>query len=420
MSIAVFGVNHRTAPLEVRERFAHAARDVPGSLERVLAAGAGGGVLLSTCNRTEFYLNEPADTVPEAVWAILAERLGDGRGAREYGYAHRDRDAVRHLYRVSSGLDSMLLGESQIQGQVREAWEISKGQAGPVLHRLFQSALLVGARVRSETGLGTGAASAPSAAVTLAGKIFNRLAGRSALILGAGDMAELAATCLASEGVRVTLVANRSYERAQAIAEALGARALSLDEAWEHFGEADIVLTSTAAPHAVVTWERVASAIARRGDRPLCILDLAVPRDVEPAVGQLENVFLYDVDDLQAVAAQAAAERRTEIPAAERIVSEEVERFWAWYGGLAVVPVLKEVRDRLEQMRAAELERALRRLAHLSAEDREQIEHLSHALLNKFLHRPTIALKEAARSGRGYGLLESLKKLFDLERPDDG
>jgi len=180
------------------------------------------------------------------------------------------------------------------------------------------------------------------------------------------------------------------------------------------------VLSSTAAPHAVVTWERVASAIARRGDRPLCILDLAVPRDVEPAVGQLENVFLYDVDDLQAVAAQAAAERRTEIPAAERIVSEEVERFWAWYGGLAVVPVLKEVRDRLEQMRAAELERALRRLAHLSAEDREQIEHLSHALLNKFLHRPTIALKEAARSGRGYGLLESLKKLFDLERLDDG
>src|SRR6266705_1010070 len=411
MSIAVFGVNHRTAPLEVRERFAHAAREVPGSLERVLAAGARGGVLLSTCNRTEFYLTEPGDTAPETVWALLAERLVERRGAREYGYAHRDRDAVRHLYRVSSGLDSMLLGESQIQGQVREAWEISKGQAGPVLHRLFQSALLVGARVRSETGLGMGAASAPSAAVALAGKIFNRLAGRSALILGAGDMAELAATCLAAEGVRVTLVANRSYERA---------RALALDEAWEHFGEADIVLSSTAAPHAVVTWERVASAIARRGDRPLCILDLAVPRDVEPAVGQLENVFLYDVDDLQAVAAQAAAERRTEIPAAERIVSEEVERFWAWYGGLAVVPALKEVRDRLEQMRAAELERARRRLAHLSAEDREQIEYLSHALLNKFLHRPTIALKEAARAGRGYGLLESLKKLFDLERPDDG
>jgi glutamyl-tRNA reductase len=215
MSITVLGVNHRTAPLEVRERFAHERREVPASLERVLAAGARGGVLLSTCNRTEFYLAEPDEAVPEAVWAILSERLGGGRSASEYGYTQRDRDAVRHLYRVSAGLDTMILGESQIQGQVRDAWETSKAQAGPVLHRLFQSALLVGARVRSETGLATGAASAPSAAVAVAARIFTRLAGRSALILGAGDMAELAATCLASEGVRVTVVANRTYERAR-------------------------------------------------------------------------------------------------------------------------------------------------------------------------------------------------------------
>jgi glutamyl-tRNA reductase len=290
-----------------------------------------------------------------------------------------------------------------------------------VLHRLFQSALLVGSRVRSETALGKGAASAASAAVAVAGKIFNQLAGRSAVILGGGDMAQLAAACLVSEGVHVTLVANRTYERAKAIAEELGAgaRALPLDEAWEHFGDADIVLSSTAAPHAVVTWDRVAPAIAHRAGRPLCILDLGVPRDVEPAVGQLENVFLYDIDDLQAVAAQAAAERRTEIPAAERIVAEEVERFWAWYGGLAVVPVLRQFRDRLEQVRAAELERALRRLPHLSPEDRAQVEHFSHALLNKFLHHPTVALKQAAHAGRGYGLLESLKKLFGLEHRDD-
>src|SRR5256885_310541 len=235
-----------------------------------------------------------------------------------------------------------------------------------VYHRT--APLQVGARAGAETGLGMGAASAPSAAVALAGKIFNRLAGRSALILGAGDMAELAATCLAAEGVRVTLVANRSYERAQAIAEALGggARALALDEAWEHFGEADIVLSSTAAPHAVVTWERVASAIARRGDRPLCILDLAVPRDVEPAVGQLENVFLYDIDDLQAVAAQAAAERRTEIPAAERIVSEEVERFWAWYGGLGGGAAPQGGRGRRGAMRAAGAGGRLGPAPHLS------------------------------------------------------
>src|SRR5213592_2427754 len=381
MSLAVVGVNHRTAPLDVRERFAHAPREVPVSLERVLAAGAGGGVLLSTCNRTEFYLAEPREGAPEAVWTILTERLGDGgggsRSASAYGYLRRDRDAVRHLYRVSAGLESMILGESQIQGQVREAWEMSKSQAGPVLHRLFQSALMVGARVRSETGLAMGAASAPSAAVAVAGKIFHQLAGRTALVLGAGDMAELAATCLAAEGVRVTMVANRTYERAKAIAEELGARALTLEEAWEHFATADIVLSSTAAPHAVVTWERVAAAIEWRGGRPLCILDLAVPRDVEPAVGRLENVFLYDLDDLQAVAAQATAERRNEIPAAEHIVTEEVDRFWAWYGGLAVVPVLKEFRGRLDQVRVQELERALKRLGHLSPEDRAQIEQSS-------------------------------------------
>jgi glutamyl-tRNA reductase len=418
MSITVLGVNHRTAPLEVRERFAHAPREVPVALERVLGVGVRGGVLLSTCNRTEFYLAEPDDAAPEAVWTLLSERLGGGRSAVEYGYTQRDRDAVRHLYRVSAGLDSMILGESQIQGQVREAWEMSKAQAGPVLHRLFQSALLVGARVRSETELATGAASAPSAAVAVAAKIFTTLAGRSALILGAGDMAELAATCLVSEGVRVTLVANRTYERARAIAEELHARALPLDEAWEHFADTDIVLSSTAAPHAVVTWDRVAPAVARRGGRPLCILDLGVPRDVEPAVAQLENVFLYDLDDLQAVAAQAAAGRRRDIPAAEHIVSEEVERFWAWYGGLVVVPVLKEFRDRMDRVRAAELERVLRRLPHLSPEDRGELEHFSQALLNKFLHPPTIAVKEAAQAGRGYGLVEALKRLFRLERPD--
>ena len=418
MSITVLGVNHRTAPLEVRERFAHTAREVPQALERVLAAGARGGVLLSTCNRTEFYLAEPDDAVPEAVWALLSERLGGGRSASEYGYIQRDRDAVRHLYRVSAGLDSMILGEPQIQGQVREAWDVSKPLAGPVLHRLFQSALLVGSRVRSETGLATGAASAPSAAVAVAGKIFTQLAGRSALILGAGDIAELAATCLVAEGVRVTLVADRTYERAQAIAEELGARALTLDEAWDHFGDCDIVLSSTAAPHAVVTWDRVAAAIGRRGGRPLCILDLAVPRDVEPAVAQLENVFLYDLDDLQAVAAHAAAERRNDVPAAERIVTEEVERFWGWYGGLVVVPVLREFRERMEAVRAAELERTLRRLPHLSREDRDQIEYFSQALLNKFLHQPTVALKQAAQAGRGYGLLDALKRLFGLERRD--
>ena len=402
MGIKVLGVNHRTAPLEVRERFAHGAHEVPGALARVMAAGASGGVLLSTCNRTEFYLVADEERVTPVVWDLLGERLPGGTAAREYGYIARDRDAVRHLYRVSSGLDSMILGESQIQGQVRDAWEASRAQAGPVLHRLFQ------------TALGSGTASAASAAVAVAGKIFGDLAGRTALILGAGDMAELAATCLSDEGVQVSLVANRTHERARVIAERLGARALTLDEAWPHFATADIVLCSTAAPHAVVTWDRVGAVIGGRRGRPLCILDLAVPRDVDPAIAQIENVFLYDIDDLQTVAAQASVRRREEIPAAERIVEEETDVFWAWYGGLGVVPVIKEFRARMEALRGAEVDRALRHLGHLAPEDRARVEQLSQALLNKFLHQPTVALKAAAERGRGYGLLEALRRLFGL------
>lgn len=417
--IKVIGVNHRTAPLEVRERFAHGAHEVPAALARVIAAGASGGVLLSTCNRTEFYLQAEDEPALDAVWSLLGERLPTAPtgGAREYGYIARDREAVRHLYRVSSGLDSMILGESQIQGQVREAWEASRAQAGPVLHRLFQTALHVGSRVRTETGLGTGTASAASAGVAVAGKIFGDLAGRSALILGAGDMAELAATCLSNEGVKITLVANRTQERARAIAERLGGHAVSLDEAWAHFATTDIALCSTAAPHAVVTWERVGPVIAERRGRPLCILDLAVPRDVDPAVGQIENVFLYDVDDLQTVAAQATARRRDEIPAAERIVEEETDLFWAWYGGLGVVPTIKEFRARMDAVRVAELDRALQQLDHLSPEDRARVEQFSQALLNKFLHQPTVSLKEAAEEGHGYGLLEALRRLFGMEPP---
>ena len=419
MGIKVLGVNHRTAPLEVRERFAYGRHEVPDALARVMAAGATGGVLLSTCNRTEFYLVAEDEPAAEAVWALLGERLPgtpEG-GAHEYGYIVRDREAVRHLYRVSSGLDSMILGESQIQGQVRDAWEASRAQAGPVLHRLFQTALHVGSRVRTETALGMGTASAASAAVAVAGKIFGDLAGRTALILGAGDMAELAATCLTDEGVQVSMVANRTQERARAIAERLGARALSLDEAWPHFATTDIALCSTAAPHAVVTWERVGHVIAGRSGRPLCILDLAVPRDVDPAIAQIENVFLYDVDDLQTVASQATARRRDEVPAAERIVEEETDLFWAWYGGLDVVPAIKEFRSRMDALRAAELARALRPLGHLSPEDRARVEQFSQTLLNKFLHQPTVALKTAAEEGRGYGLLEALRRLFGLEPP---
>jgi glutamyl-tRNA reductase len=416
VALRVLGVNHRTAPLEVRERFAHAAHEVPGALSRVVGGrGAAGGVLLSTCNRTEFYLTDPPAGAPDAVWTLLSDRLG--APAQPYGYERSERDTVLHLYRVVSGLDSIIVGEPQIQGQVKTAWETSRDFAGPVLHRLFHSALRVGARVRAETALGRGSASAPSAAVELARKIFGKLDGRRALVLGAGDVAELALQCLMAEGVRTVMVANRTYERAVALAEQVGARAIRYDEAWPLFAEADIVICSTSAPRPVVTWERVAPQIDRRGGRPLCLFDLAMPRDVEPALGQFQNVFLYDVDDVQTVAAQALGRRRDHLPAAEQIVEEEALAFWTWHGALEVVPVIKAFRGRLEETREAELARILKRLDHLSPEDRAQLEQFSRALLNKFLHEPTVRLREAAERGRAYGMTEALRFLFRLDQP---
>lgn len=414
--ITLVGANHRTAPLDVRERFAHTRTEVPGAVARVVASGARGVVLLSTCNRTEFYLAGAADGATRAVWDLLGARLGDGRAAESFGYVRQDRDAVQHLYRVVAGLDSMVLGEHQIQGQVREAWEASRDAADPILHRLFQSALLVGSRVRSETALGEGEASMATAAAAVAEKIFGDLGGRTALILGAGEVAELAAACLADRGARVTAVANRTYERARELAERLGAEPLALADAWPRLETVDLVISSTAAPHSVVTYERVAGPIGRRAARPLCILDLAVPRDVEPAVTRLANVFLYDVDDLQTAAAQAVARRRAEIPRAERIVEEELRAFWTWHDQRAVVPVVTEFRERLDGVRAAELEKVLSRLPDLTAEERERIEHFSRALLNKFLHEPTRAVKEEAAAGRGAPLVSALRRLFGLDR----
>lgn len=414
-ALSVIGVNHRTAPLEVRERFAHRTDEVPAALDRVLTSGAAGGVLLSTCNRTEFYLASPLPDAGHAVWALLGERIGVP--AEPYGYRRGGRGTVRHLYRVVSGLDSPIVGEPQIQGQVQAAWEASRTHAGPVLHRLFQSALRVGARVRAETAVGRGAASAPSAAATIARQILGRLAGRRALILGAGDVAQLALKCVMAEGVRAVMVANRTYARAQALAAQVGARAVRYEDAWPLFADADLVICSTSAPHAVVTWENVAPLVRRRQGRPLCVFDLAVPRDVEPAVGQLDNVFLYDLDDVQEVARLGLDRRRAALPAAERIVDEEAAAFWTWHAGLRVLPTIKALRERVETVRQAELARSLRRLGHLAPEDLARVEHLSRALATQFLHHPTLRLREAAEAGRGLAVEEAVRFLFRLEEP---
>ena len=415
MALSVVGISYRTAPIEVRERLAvapHELRETVCALRR--RCGASEAVLLSTCNRTELYMVEGAEDPVTAVWAALSERLGED--VSRYGYVRREREAVAHLYRVAAGMDSMVLGEAQIHGQVRDAWESSRGESGAILNRLFQSALLAASRVRSETAIARGAASVSSAAVQLAKKIFGSLHGRLAMVLGAGEMAELALECLLDEGVRAAIVANRTFERAQELAARYGAVALHYDECWARLHEVDLMLCSTAAPHWVVEAWHVERTLRTRGDRPLCILDIALPRDVQPAVGELGNVFLYDLDDLRTVVSANLERRRAELPSAEEVIAAEVEQYWRWLAGLAAVPVLRAFREQIDRVREDELAHALRKFNHLSSADREAIEHFSRSLMNKFLHEPSVRLRAAAANGQGLTIVDALRYLFGIDR----
>ena len=417
MAVVVLGVSHHGAPLDVRERLAFTARDVVPALEALRSShGVREGVLLSTCNRTELYLVEGEHEAVTAGWSLLSGKLG--ADARGYGYVRRDRDAAAHLFRVASGMDSMVVGEAQIHGQVRDAWEHSRPASGAILNRLFQSALLTGGRVRSETQLGHGALSVSSAAVQLAKKIFGSLAGRRAMVLGAGEMAELALESLKHEGVHTAIVANRTYERAEVLAARYGATAAHYDEAWPALAAVDLLLCSTASPRPVVGADRIREAVARRGDRPLCILDIALPRDVDPDVGTLDNVYLYDLDDLHAVVNANIDRRRSQLPAAETVIAEETEAFWQWTAGLAAVPVLTQLRDEMNRIRERELAAALRKLGELTPEQRETVEHLSRSLTNKFLHEPSVRLRSAAANGRGLGVVDAARYLFALEEKE--
>jgi len=421
MALILVGINHRGASLDIRERIAYQPSEIGSAITDLrAAASAREMVILSTCNRTELYFVESdADVIPSA-WAALSARLGADASA--HGYVRRDRDAAVHLFRVASGLDSMVLGEAQIHGQVRDAWESCRAYSGPVLNRLFQTSLLVAGRVRNETSVARGAASVSSAAVQVAKQIFGALGGKRAMVLGAGEMAELALECLADQGVRTSIVANRTYERATELAERYGAVAMHYDECWSALGDVDVLVCSTAAPRAVVFVDHVRPALVSRGDRPLCILDIALPRDVDPRVGDLANVFLYNLDDLQAVVTANLERRRAELPTAEELIESEVAKYWDWVAGLAAVPVLTAMRDRMEALRAKELADAMRRLQHLPPAERAVVEEFSRTLMNKFLHEPTVRLRAAASNGRGLGVVDTVRYLFGLERrpaPDD-
>lgn len=429
MPLAVIGLSHRTAPVEVRERFAYERSAVGPALAALIKGGAADeAVLLSTCNRTEIYFG--ATDLARGSAAVRQVLTDQARETAETGsrylYQHRDRAAVTHLFRVVSGLESMAVGEPQIQGQVKDAYQVAcettpetGAVVGATSNRLFQSALAVGGRVRSETELGVGAASVPSAAVELSKKIFGSLKGRRVLILGAGEMSEVTLECLRAEGVRGCVVANRTHERAAELAGRWGGEAIRFDEFASALPSVDIVISSTGSPQPVLTREVFTASNPSGVARPLCIIDIALPRDVEPAIGHETNVFLYNIDDLRQIVDHNLDRRRDELPRAEAIIAEGVEDFWGWYAGLAVVPTIRDLREQSEAVRQAEVEKALRRLAHLAPEDQDAIDALTRGLLNKLLHMPTVRLREAAGNGRGTSVLDTVRYLFELDRKDE-
>lgn len=424
MTLTVVGASHRTAPIEVRERMHVDERAAARVLEALRARpGIHECVLLSTCNRSEFYLHASG---AGAARAAAVEQLSSVSGiprerTSEHLYTHHGREVAGHLFRVTSGLDSLVVGEPQIQGQVGHAYrgarEARVDAVGAVLHRLFQTALSAGGEVRDRTGVTEGPASVPSAAVQLAGKVFGTLEGRRAVVVGAGEMGELTLSTLLARGVDEAAVASRTVERAEATAERTGARAVPYDSVWEMLGHTDIVLTSTSAPHPVVTVEQMRE-LRPESDAPLVIIDIAVPRDVEPEVGELPGVFLYNVDDLQRVVEATERNRKREGGAAEALLEERVEEFWRWYRARQAVPLIRKIREEAESVRRREMEEALDDVEGLDEEERARIHRASRLVLKKILHAPTVGLRELTAREEADRLLELAAELFDVEDPE--
>ncbi|MGE5690456.1 MAG: glutamyl-tRNA reductase [Pseudomonadota bacterium] len=400
MRLVLVGTSHHQAPVELRERVALDRANAARAASQ-LAAGGAEAVVLSTCNRTEAYVAHEDDAAAEAIAATL---FPDPELTPAL-YRLRDEAAALHLFRVAAGLDSLVPGEGEILGQVRAAYEI--GAPGPLLDHLFRQALHAGKKVRTQTAIAESPASVSAAAASLAQSVFGDLAGRRILLVGAGKVSELAARNLSSRGADVAVVANRTQERASDLAARLGAEALPLDRIREELGRADVVVASTSAPGLVIRAEDVPP---RRG-RPLLLVDLAVPRDLDPAIHELDGCFLYDIDDLEAVVAESLASRRGEAERAERLVAAEADAWREWQASLEVVPAIASLRARAEEIRRAELDRVS---ARLSDEERRALESVTSRMLDKLLHLPTVRMKQAAVTADGVVYADAVRHLFGL------
>jgi len=419
--ITVVGLSHKTAPVEIREKLTFSVQEQGKILRQLISCkNVAEGVILSTCNRTEVYavvsdFNRGKDEIMSFLSDICAL---DKSELLNYLYFKDQESAIHHLFEVSSSLDSMVVGEAQILGQVKEAYQSSfENQAtSVVLNRLFREAISVGKRVRTETGIGENAVSISYAAVQLAKKVFEDLKGHTALVIGAGEMSELTAQHLLANGVSAVLVANRTHERAVELAKRFKGKAIKFDDCQDFLKDADIVISSTGAPHYVIHSDIVLKAMRKRRNKPIFFIDIAVPRDVEPEVGDIYNVFLYDIDDLQLVVDANLAEREKEASKAGNIINKEVDKFLSWISSLEVVPTISDLRREAEEIRIVETEKVLAKMSHLSPSDRDLINVLTNGIVNKVLHKPTVGLKESADKKDGYIYIETLRCLFGLDK----
>ena len=424
MELFVLSLNHDTASIDLRERLFFPERELPKALDALgEVPKLAERMILTTCNRVEVYgvAEGPLSQTVEFVVACLGRHRGlDPAQFDGAFYTHTAAAAARHVFRVASSLESMVLGEPQILGQVKSAYSIARAEqsTGIVLNNLLEQAFHVAKRVRTETGIASEPVSISSVAVDLARKIFGDLAGRTVLILGAGEMAELALRHLMDDGVQSILVANRTYERAVALAEQFRGRAVTYDSFQQEMLKADIVISATSAPHLILKKEDMQKIIQERRHRPIFLIDIADPRDIDAACNEVDNVYLYNIDDLQSVAAANQKERQREAERAIPIVEREVELFLAWLRGLDVVPTIVSLRNRMEEIREAELRKAMSRLGDLTPEQRETIASLTTAMVNKILHQPMSELRRRAVHQDGHMYSTVLRRLFGLEEKD--
>ncbi len=413
--LTMVGVSHRNAPLAVRERFAIAAEALP-DVRHEVAERFGAGAIVATCNRLEFYV--PGNHEPAELTSFLCEAVGAGPDVGDrYLLPRRDAEAVSHLYAVAAGIDSMVIGESEILGQVRSSFAatVAAGADTALLSRLFHTAIRLGRRARTETAIGHGALSISSIAAQQARELSADPAGAAVLVVGAGEAGRLAAASLVDHGIGSIAVSNRTESRAEALAEELGGRSVPYESLGTELSAADVVIAATDAPEPVLNSGPVASALVRREGAPQLIIDIGVPRACDPGIAAIPGVTYRDIDDLQEIAATHAHARAAEVQAVERLVEEETGRFLEWWEHLQVAPTIAALSERAEQLRQGELERTLRRL-DLDEGDRERIEAMTKALVRRILHDPISALRE--RGDRDV-YVDAVRQLFRLDEPAD-